>query len=113
MAKRRCLKRRPGKTACLKWARPAGSKPKARKRSTSRGRVKRSGGGRGVVGKATCVGAPFRMKTKTGYKCACVAKTRKGTLIPKFQKHDRCGAPGTKASTFASERRQYIPMVRI
>ncbi len=106
MAKRRCLKRAAGKTKCLRWAK-ASSKPRAKKRSGGSTK-RRSGGG----SKAACVGAPFRMKTKRGVKCACVAK-RKGTLVPKFVKMTKCNAAGTKVSDFKSERKIYIPMVKV
>ena len=107
MAKKRCLKRAPGKTRCLRWAKVSSSKPRARKRSGGSTK-RRSGGG----SKAACVGAPFRMKTKAGIKCACVAK-RKGTLVPKFVKMTKCNLPGTKVSDFKSERKMYIPMVKV
>jgi len=100
---RRCLKRaKTSKGRCLKWAKTPTTARKAIKRRATKAR-------RG----SKCLGAPFRMKTSAGIKCACVARSKRGTLVPKFVKMTKCNPRGTKVMTYKEARRQYTPMVRV
>ena len=106
--KRRCLKRSPSrvrsshwvKGPCIKWAKTGTAKkrkPAAKKRKPAAKKT--------MAGQCVSVPGAFRMSTKVGYKCACVAKTKKGTLMPKFLPHNACGKSGTAKMNYASAKR--------
>ena len=115
MAKRRCLKRAPGKKGrCMKWSKTKSTAGKRRCLKRSGGRkgrcIKWAGSKKSTSRKGKsapkCISPPgaFRMKTKSGYKCACVVRSKNGRMTPRFLPHGRCGAKGTRAMSYSSAK---------